>query len=101
MCTCPDAESAGRIADVLVSEGLAACVNRLPGITSVYSWKGKIERDAEVLLLIKTAEARFNALSARLLELHPYDLPEIIAVPVADGLPEYLQWVCKCTNVDD
>jgi len=100
-CTCPDAPAADRIADSLVREGLAACVNQIPGLTSVYRWEGRIERDAETLLLIKTTDARFDALSARVRELHPYDLPEIVAVPVALGLPEYLEWVCACTANDD
>jgi len=99
-CTCPAGEPANRIADALVSEGLAACVNQIPGVTSVYRWKGKIEHDTETMLLIKTTDSSFDALSARLRELHPYDLPEIIATPVTRGLPEYLQWVCTCTAND-
>lgn len=98
LCTCPDRSVAAGIAEHLVSEGLAACVNLIPGIESVYRWQGKIQRDAEVLLLIKTTNARFNALSARLRELHPYDLPEIISVPVTHGLPGYLEWVYQCTS---
>lgn len=100
LCTCPDQETAERISDALVVERLAACVNRVPGLTSVYLWQGKVERDSETLLLIKTSDSRFDALSARLRELHPYDLPEIIAVPAVRGLPEYLQWVCSCTDND-
>jgi periplasmic divalent cation tolerance protein len=98
LCTCPNPETAERIADTLVAERLAACVNRIPGLTSVYLWQGKVERDSETLLLIKTSDARFDVLSARLRELHPYDLPEIVATPVVRGLPEYLQWVCSCTD---
>lgn len=100
LCTCPDDATALRIAEALVSEGLAACVNRVPGLTSVYLWQDKIEHDAETLLLIKTTDARFEALAARLRELHPYELPEIVAVPVTRGLPEYLQWVSTCTADD-
>lgn len=100
LCTCPDDETAERIATALVSERLAACVNRIPGLTSVYLWQGRVERDRETLLLIKTTDARFAALASRLRELHPYDLPEILAVPVAKGLPEYLQWVSTCTSDD-
>ena len=99
-CTCPFGEPADTIADTLVREGLAACVNQIPGLTSVYRWQGKIEHDAETLLLIKTTDSRFDALSARLRELHPYDLPEIIATPVTRGLPEYIQWVSTCTAND-
>ncbi|MGA7981970.1 MAG: divalent-cation tolerance protein CutA [Chromatiaceae bacterium] len=98
--TCRDAVTADRIAEALVSEGLAACVNQLPGVRSVFLWQGRVERESEILLLMKTTEARFPALSERLRALHPYELPEIIAVPVTTGLPEYLQWVSKCTAVD-
>lgn len=100
LCTCPDDKSAGQIADALVKERLAACVNRLPGLTSAYLWQGKLEHAAETLLLIKTTNARFNALCERLREMHPYDLPEIIALPVTKGLPRYLQWVNSCTADD-
>jgi len=99
-CTCPDEETAAGIAEALVVERLAACVNRLPGLTSVYLWQDKVERDTETLLLIKTTNARFEALCARLCALHPYDLPEIIAIPVTKGLPAYLRWVTACTSVD-
>jgi len=99
-CTCPDEATATRIAEALVTERLAACVNRLPTLTSVYRWQGKIERDTETLLLIKTTDVRFDALCERLSDLHPYELPEIIATPVTKGLPEYLQWVSECTADD-
>jgi periplasmic divalent cation tolerance protein len=97
-CTCPDDETAERIARGLVEARLAACVNLLPRLTSVYRWQGKIEKDDETLLMIKTTASRFDALSDRLRELHPYELPEIIATPAARGLPEYLQWVVECTR---
>jgi periplasmic divalent cation tolerance protein len=99
-CTCPDEESGARIGETLITERLAACVNLLSGLTSVYLWKGALERDTETLLLIKTTNARFDALCERLSELHPYELPEIIATPVTAGLPPYLQWVSTCTAVD-
>ena len=92
-CTCPDAASAGRLAEALVGERLAACVNRLPGVTSTYRWKGEVTTDVEELLLIKTTAARFEALKTRLLALHPYELPELIAVPVDRGHTAYLDWV--------
>ncbi len=97
-CTCPNEVVAEAIADILVGEKLAACVNLLPGIRSIYAWQGEIQRDAEVMLLIKTSTARFAALTQRLPELHPYDLPEIIAIPVSHGLPPYLEWVLACTS---
>ena len=74
-------------------EGLAACVNILPPMRSIYTWKGKIEDASEQLLVIKSAAARFPAIRDRLRSLHPYELPEIIAVPIVDGLPEYLAWL--------
>lgn len=92
-CTCPDADSAQRIAEALVTERLAACVNRLPGIVSTYRWQGTVTTDSEELLLIKTTAARFEALRQRLLALHPYELPELIAVPVERGHAAYLSWV--------
>ncbi len=92
-CTCPDAGSGQVLADALVGEGLAACVNRLPGISSTYRWQGKVMTDSEVLLLIKTTESRFAALRERVLALHPYELPELIAVPVGLGHAAYLDWV--------
>ena len=91
--TCPDPETARQLAERLVGESLAACVNCLPGVTSVYRWEGRVTADSETLLLIKTTAERFEALKARLLELHPYQLPELIAVPVERGHEAYLAWV--------
>ena len=93
LCTCPDAASAARIARALVAERLAACVNRVPGLASTYRWRGEIHDDAEVLLLIKTQRAGFDALRARLVELHPYELPEVIALDIAAGHAPYLDWL--------
>ena len=93
LTTCPDAGVAERIARVLVEEGLAACVNILAPVRSIYKWRGRIEDASEQLLVIKSAAARFAAIRDRLRDLHPYELPEIIAVPIADGLPEYLAWL--------
>lgn len=97
-CTCPDADSAQRIAEALVAERLAACVNRLPGIASTYRWQGEVTTDSEQLLLIKTTDARFEALRTRLLALHPYDLPELIAVPIEHAHAAYLEWVREATG---
>lgn len=97
-CTCPDATSAARLADALVGERLAACVNIVPGLRSVYRWQGRVERSDEVLLLIKTSQARLPALSARVLDLHPHELPEVVAVEVAGGLSAYLDWVAEQTS---
>lgn len=93
LTTCPDAETAGRIARALVEERLAACVNILPPMRSVYRWKGQVEEASELLLVIKSVTAQFAALRDRLQALHPYELPEIVAVPILDGLPEYLAWL--------
>jgi len=92
-CSCPDAASAQAIATALIDERLAACVSRLPGISSTYRWQGTVTTDSEELLLVKTTAARFDALKARLLQLHPYELPELIAVPVNFGHTVYLDWV--------
>lgn len=100
LCTCPDAETAERLARAMVEEQLAACVNVLPGLVSVYRWQGRTEQEGEVLLLIKTSAARIAELKDRLSGLHPYDVPEIIAVPITDGLPAYLDWVRECTARD-
>ena len=96
--TCPDAASAERIADVLVGERLAACVNLLPGLRSVYRWEGQVEHADEVLLLIKTRPEHFQRLQARLLGLHPHELPELVAVETDSGLPDYLRWVADATR---
>lgn len=100
LSTCPDRDTAGRIARALVDERLAACVNLLPGITSVYRWEGAVETDEEVLLLAKTAPARVQALIARIVELHPYDVPEVVALEAAGGLPAYLEWIASETARD-
>lgn len=92
-CTYPDSPKSAGFAQTLVEEGLATCINRLPGVRSTYRWEGKVSTDVEELLLIKTTAARFEALKARLLELHPYELPELIAVPVERGHEAYLDWV--------
>jgi periplasmic divalent cation tolerance protein len=98
LCTCPDDAVADRIAGALVEERLAACVNRLPGVASTYRWKGEVQRDSECLLLIKTTIERFDALRERIVALHPYELPEVIAVDIARGLPAYLHWIASETQ---
>jgi periplasmic divalent cation tolerance protein len=93
LCTCPDADSAARIARALGEERLAACVNRVPGLASVYRWQGEIHEDSEVLLLIKTRGELFESLRARLVALHPHDVPEVIALDIAAGHAPYLEWL--------
>jgi periplasmic divalent cation tolerance protein len=93
--TAPDAETAGRIARALVDERLAACVNVVAGVRSIYRWKGAVEDEAEVLLVIKTRVERLETLAARLRALHPYELPELVALPAVGGLGAYLEWVAS------
>ena len=94
----PDAERARAIARTLVDERLAACVNVLAPCHSVYRWQGEVESADEVPLLIKTTRARYAELQATLAEAHPYELPEIVAVPLEAGLPGYLAWVAAETT---
>ena len=98
LCTVPDAETAGMLARRLVEEKLAACCNIVAGIKSVYRWQGEIHEDDEHLLLIKTTSAVYDMLQARIAELHPYDTPEILALPVNQGLQKYLNWLEQNTQ---
>jgi len=91
--TCPDLETAEAIANTLVDEELAACVNIVPGVRSVYLWEGQRTTSQEHLLLIKAMASDYEAIEETILELHPYELPEIIAVSISAGLPEYLDWL--------
>ncbi|MFN2349800.1 MAG: divalent-cation tolerance protein CutA [Thioalkalivibrio sp.] len=96
--TLPDQESAANIASALVERRLAACVNILPAGTSIYEWQGEIHQDTEHVLIIKSSEACFSQLQGTLRELHPYDLPEIVAVPISHGLPDYINWIKESTS---
>lgn len=98
LSTAPSAEVAEQLARALVGEGLAACVNVVPGVTSYYRWKGELQRDAEWLLVIKTRAARLEALKAALVRLHPYEVPELVALGVEDGLAPYLAWLDESTG---
>jgi periplasmic divalent cation tolerance protein len=95
----PDTASAQTLAALLVEERLAACVNILAPARSVYRWQGRIASEEEVPLLIKTSRARYAALEAAIRSHHPYELPEIIAVTIEAGLPEYLAWITAETTV--
>lgn len=97
LCTCPDDPAAERIARTVVSEGLAACVNRGP-FRSTYRWEGALHDEPEVLLVIKTSRARYAELEVRLKSLHPYQVAEIIALPIAAGSREYLAWMAEQTR---
>ena len=93
LLTAPDSEVAARLARVLVGEGLAACVNVVPGVRSIYRWQGALQEDAEVLLVLKTRVERCAALAARVKDLHPYALPEVLELPATGGSEAYLDWV--------
>lgn len=94
---CPDEESANAIALALVEAKLAACVNILPRVQSVYRWQGVVESAAEVPLLIKATAANYPEIEAAIRQRHPYELPEIIALPITQGLPAYLNWLAAET----
>lgn len=100
MTNCPDQPTAESLAAALVESRLAACVNILPPCRSVYRWRGLVESADEVPLLIKTTSERYAALEAEIQARHPYELPEIVALPVDKGLPAYLQWVADETRPD-
>jgi periplasmic divalent cation tolerance protein len=97
-CTCADSETASRLARALVDERLAACVNAIPGVASTYRWNDAIHTDNEVLLLIKTTADRLDAMQARLLELHAYEIPEVLAVEPTAGSAPYLAWLDRETR---
>ena len=93
LTNCPDDEVAGRIALTLVEQGLAACVNRLAPVASTYRWQGAIERATETPLLIKTTRARYAEVEQAIRALHPYEVPEIVALALDAGFPPYLRWI--------
>lgn len=99
-CTCPDAQVAERIATALVEARLAACVQQLAGVRSTYRWNGRVEHADEVLLLVKTAADRLDEAIASIRALHPYELPELLAVEARGGLPAYLDWVIAQSRAD-
>jgi len=96
--TCADKETAKRLADVLIKARLAACVQLLT-IESIYVWKGEVCDEGEILLLIKTRAALYDNLAATIRENHPYEVPEIIQLPIVGGLPEYLHWIDDCVKL--
>lgn len=98
LVTCPSQKVGEKLAHALVQERLAACVNVIPGLTSIYRWEGKIHRDAEALLVVKTRWTRLAALTRRVQVLHPYSVPEVIALPLVGGFAPYLSWVRDSTT---
>jgi periplasmic divalent cation tolerance protein len=102
LMTCGSAKEARRIARALVEKRLAACGNILEApVQSIYRWKGKVETAKEYLLLIKTSRRRFAALQAEVKRLHSYDVPEIIALPIAKGSTDYLKWIAECVGASE
>ena len=95
LCTCPDEDTAVRIARLLVTEKAAACVNIIGGIRSIYAWQGAVADDAETLILIKTSTGRFARLKQLVSEHHPYDTPELVAIPIVAGAEKYLEWLAE------
>jgi periplasmic divalent cation tolerance protein len=98
MTTLPDQASAEALGERLVAQHLAACVTIGGPVTSVYRWQGELQRDTERVVTIKTRQARFAALHDAIIALHPYELPEVIAVPITAGHPDYLAWIDTCTE---
>ena len=98
LVTTPSPERAAEIARALVEERLAACGNVVPGLRSIYRWEGKVQDEPEALLLLKTTRARFEALRDRVLALHPYEVPEVIALPIEAGSARYLAWIADETR---
>ena len=96
--TCSDKDAATNIANTLIDEGLAACVNIIPGLTSIYSWRGQRETGTEVLLMIKTRTELYSQVESRIVSLHSYELPEILSVPIEHGLKAYLDWIDNSTG---
>ena len=96
--TLPDQDAAERLAETLVETGLAACVNIGAPVTSIYRWEKKLHRGTELMLTIKTTRARYPALEQAIVDGHPYELPELIAVPITAGLSGYLAWIEACTK---
>ena len=96
---CPDEEAANALALAAVEARLAACVNILPGLTSVYRWDDAVQTADETLLLVKTGRSCYAALEETLRAIHPYELPEIVALPVEQGLKGYLDWIRQCTSL--
>mgnify|MGYP006425179835 CR=1 FL=1 len=98
LCTCPDEQTARRLAGEVVEAGLAACVNIVPGLVSVFCWEGEVQSESEQLLLIKTSDVAFSDLQGHLVKSHPYELPEVIACPIEKGLNGFLDWITEQTR---
>ena len=98
LTTLPNADAAAELARSVVNERLAACANVFPALRSIYKWQNKIQDENEVLVLFKTRQEHYEALKERILELHPYEVPEVLAIPVERGYAAYLDWLAKETG---
>lgn len=100
LVTTPGADVAEHIVRALVTERLAACGNIVPGVTSIYRWQDDVQRDEEALVVLKTEAERVDALRQRVIALHPYEVPEVVVVPIVDGYGPYLDWIARSTTVE-
>ncbi|TMB10796.1 MAG: divalent-cation tolerance protein CutA [Deltaproteobacteria bacterium] len=98
LTTLPTADAAVEVAKALIGEKLAACANILPALRSIYRWEGKVQDENEVLVLLKSRQGQYESLKTRILELHPYDVPEILAIPIERGHGAYLDWIASETT---
>jgi periplasmic divalent cation tolerance protein len=98
LTTLPNADAAAELAKSVVTEKLAACANLFPALRSIYKWQAKLQDENEVLVLFKTRQEHFERLKARILELHPYEVPEVLAIPVEQGYQGYLDWLARETG---
>ena len=96
--TAPDEDTAADIAKVLVGGGLAACANIVRNVRSIYKWQGKMEDESEVLMIVKTSSDKFSALESKVREMHPYDVPEIVSVPITQGSDPYIEWLSNAVS---
>ncbi len=96
--TAPDEDTAAGIAKTSVGEGLAACANIVRNIRSIYKWQGKMEDESEVLMIAKTSRDKFEDLAKKVEDMHPYDVPEIISVPITQGSDPYIKWLCEAVS---
>jgi periplasmic divalent cation tolerance protein len=98
LTTLPNADAAAELAKTVVRERLAACANLFPALRSIYKWQSKVQDENEVLVLLKTRQEHYERLKARILELHPYEIPEVLGIPVEQGYAPYLEWLAKETS---
>lgn len=100
LCTCPDETTALSLARALVERRLVACVNVLPAVQSVFRWQDEVVTESEAMLIIKTTQSALQPLQEQLVQLHPYDVPEVIALEISSGSRDYLDWLISCVRPD-